>query len=53
MPTPARTEAVIFDWAGTTVDFGSCAPIFVLAEAFQRVFGFRISVEEARRIAVR
>jgi hypothetical protein len=22
-------QAVIFDWAGTTVDYGSCAPVAV------------------------
>lgn len=40
-------EAVIMDWAGTTVDFGSMAPI----RAFQRLFadeGVPISEEEAR-----
>ncbi len=39
--------AIIFDWAGTTVDFGSCAPIL----AFQRLFldqGVEIEVSEAR-----
>ncbi|MBA4501214.1 phosphonoacetaldehyde hydrolase [Marinobacterium marinum] len=40
-------EAVIMDWAGTTVDFGSMAPIC----AFQRLFaeeGLPISEAEAR-----
>ncbi|MET3999352.1 phosphonoacetaldehyde hydrolase [Marinobacterium sp. MBR-109] len=40
-------EAVIMDWAGTTVDFGSMAPI----RAFQRLFadeGVPISEAEAR-----
>ncbi len=40
-------EAVIMDWAGTTVDFGSMAPI----HAFQRLFadeGVPISAAEAR-----
>jgi len=40
-------EAVIMDWAGTTVDFGSMAPI----RAFQRLFaeeGLPISEAEAR-----
>ena len=27
-------EAVIFDWAGTTVDYGSMSPILAFAEAF-------------------
>jgi phosphonoacetaldehyde hydrolase len=37
MPAVSRTTLVIFDWAGTTVDFGSCAP----ARAFQNVFAER------------
>lgn len=34
MNPSADIQLVIFDWAGTTVDFGSCAP----AAAFTRVF---------------
>ena len=30
-----RYDAVIFDWAGTTVDYGSFAPVQAFAEAFQ------------------
>jgi phosphonoacetaldehyde hydrolase len=40
-------RAVIFDWAGTVIDFGSQAPM----EAFVRLFaqeGIAISVKEAR-----
>lgn len=40
-------QAVIFDWAGTTVDFGSLAPV----EAFTRLFaqhGVHLSLDEAR-----
>ncbi len=40
--------AVIFDWAGTVVDFGSRAPMGVFVETFKR-FGVDISVEEARQ----
>lgn len=29
-------KAVILDWAGTTVDHGSCAPAFVFQEIFRR-----------------
>ena len=29
-----KIEAVIFDWAGTTVDFGSTAPVQAFIEAF-------------------
>ncbi len=43
-----RLAAVIFDWAGTTVDFGSRAPMGVFVEVFRR-FGVAITVEQARR----
>jgi phosphonoacetaldehyde hydrolase len=42
-----RLGAVVFDWAGTTVDFGSRAPMGVFVEAFAR-FGIEVTVEEAR-----
>ncbi|MEK8031462.1 phosphonoacetaldehyde hydrolase [Ideonella sp. DXS29W] len=41
-------QAVIFDWAGTLVDFGSFAPTQVLIDAFKG-FGIDISMEEARQ----
>ncbi|MBR9829276.1 MAG: phosphonoacetaldehyde hydrolase [Oceanospirillales bacterium] len=41
-------EAVIFDWAGTTVDFGSFAPTTIFVEAFRTTFDFDISLAEAR-----
>jgi phosphonoacetaldehyde hydrolase len=40
-------QAVIFDWAGTVVDYGSFAPTQVLIEAFDG-FGVQVSLEEAR-----
>ncbi len=40
-------KAVILDWAGTTVDFGSSAPVAVLLEIFERR-GVPITTEEAR-----
>lgn len=40
-------KAVVFDWAGTMIDFGSRAPMGVFVEAFQR-FGVAVSIEEAR-----
>jgi phosphonoacetaldehyde hydrolase len=40
-------RAVIFDWAGTTVDFGSRAPMGAFVEVFAR-FGVTISIPEAR-----
>lgn len=43
-----RLEAVIFDWAGTTVDFGSVAPVRAITELFGRE-GVPISDADARR----
>ena len=43
-----KIEAVIFDWAGTVVDYGSFAPV----EAFRRAFaeaGVQPTTEEIRR----
>jgi phosphonoacetaldehyde hydrolase len=42
-----RLKAVVFDWAGTMVDFGSRAPMGVMVEVF-RNFGVEISLAEAR-----
>lgn len=42
-----RLEAVIFDWAGTLVDFGSFAPTRVFVDAFAE-FGLSITLDEAR-----
>jgi phosphonoacetaldehyde hydrolase len=41
-------RAVIFDWAGTTVDYGSMAPVDAFIELFGR-HGMRVTAEEARR----
>jgi phosphonoacetaldehyde hydrolase len=43
-----RLEAVIFDWAGTTVDHGSLAPVRALTEVFRRR-GMTVSDADARR----
>ncbi len=43
-----RIKAVVFDWAGTMVDFGSRAPMGVFVKAFAE-FGVTVSVEDARR----
>ena len=40
-------QAVIFDWAGTLVDFGSLAPTQIFVEAFAS-FGIPISLAQAR-----
>jgi phosphonoacetaldehyde hydrolase len=41
-------KAVVFDWAGTIVDFGSRAPMGAFVEVF-RSFGVDITIEEARQ----
>ncbi|MEM8651334.1 MAG: phosphonoacetaldehyde hydrolase [Pseudomonadota bacterium] len=40
-------KAVVFDWAGTMVDFGSFAPMNAFVEVFAE-FGMAISIEQAR-----
>lgn len=40
-------EAVLLDWAGTTMDFGCVAPAVVFVEVFRRL-GVPITMEEAR-----
>jgi len=42
-----HVKAVIFDWAGTIVDYGSLAPMGAFVETFAE-FGVAISIEEAR-----
>lgn len=42
-----KIETVIFDWAGTTVDYGSFAPVQAFVEAFQ-AFGITPTPEEVR-----
>ncbi|SCK28352.1 phosphonoacetaldehyde hydrolase [Vogesella sp. LIG4] len=42
-----QLEAVIFDWAGTVVDFGSFAPTQVLLDVFAAI-GVPVSMAEAR-----
>jgi len=41
-------KMVIFDWAGTTVDYGCYAPAVVFIEVFKR-YGVKITMEQARR----
>ena len=43
----SQIVAVIFDWAGTLVDYGSRAPMGAFVETFAE-FGVEITVEEAR-----
>lgn len=42
-----RIQAVLLDWAGTTMDYGCMAPAVVFVEVFKRR-GVPISMEEAR-----
>lgn len=44
---PSQVQAVVLDWAGTVVDFGSFAPTQIFVEAFAE-FGVAVSLEEAR-----
>lgn len=44
----SQINAVILDWAGTTVDFGSFAPTQIFVEAFKQTFNIDISLAEAR-----
>jgi phosphonoacetaldehyde hydrolase len=40
-------KAVVLDWAGTTVDFGSRAPVLAVMEAFRRA-EISVTLEQAR-----
>lgn len=42
-----KIEGVIFDWAGTTVDFGCFAPVNVFINIFKNA-GIDVTMEEAR-----
>lgn len=41
-------KAVIFDWAGTTIDFGSFAPMGAFVETFAK-FGVEVTIADARK----
>ena len=41
-------EGIIFDWAGTTVDYGCFAPVRAFCEVFAQ-FGLQVTMEEVRR----
>ncbi|MEY8688552.1 MAG: phosphonoacetaldehyde hydrolase [Leptothrix sp. (in: b-proteobacteria)] len=45
--SPSALRAVVFDWAGTIVDFGSCAPMGAFVRLFER-FGIDLRIDEAR-----
>ncbi|MDZ4763947.1 MAG: phosphonoacetaldehyde hydrolase [Chloroflexota bacterium] len=46
--TMGKIQGVIFDWAGTTIDYGSFAPTMVFIDGF-RAFGIDITMAEARQ----
>ena len=48
MKQPKQIKAVIFDWAGTMIDFGSCAPASIFKKVFDQ-YGVPVSSEQARR----
>lgn len=43
-----KYEGIIFDWAGTTVDYGCMAPVRAFDEAFKS-FGIEPTMEEIRK----
>ena len=43
----SKVEGVIFDWAGTTVDFGCFAPVNVFIDIFKNA-GIEVTMAEAR-----
>ena len=43
-----KYEAVIFDWAGTTVDYGCFAPVQAFMEIFKE-YGITPTMEETRK----
>lgn len=43
-----KIEAVIFDWAGTTVDYRCFAPVQAFIEVFKE-FGMEVTMEETRK----
>lgn len=43
-----KFEAVIFDWAGTTIDYGCFAPVQAFIELFHN-YGIDVTMEETRK----
>jgi len=43
----SKFKAVVFDWAGTMIDFGSFAPMGVFVKAFES-FGISVTIAQAR-----
>ena len=45
--THHQLTAVVFDWAGTILDFGSCAPMGAFVRLFEQ-YGITLTIDEAR-----
>jgi phosphonoacetaldehyde hydrolase len=43
-----QLEALILDWAGTVVDFGSFAPTQIFVDAFKQAYDFDLNLAQAR-----
>lgn len=43
-----KYDGIIFDWAGTTVDYGSFAPVKAFIEAFEK-FQINLTLDEVRK----
>ncbi len=44
----SKFKAVVFDWAGTVIDFGSFAPMGAFVETFAK-FGVEVTIADARK----
>ena len=49
--TPTSLSAIVFDWAGTILDFGSCAPMGALVRLFEK-FGVNDEPQNRKRAAL-
>ncbi len=47
-PYCGTIKLVVLDWAGTTLDYGCCAPAMAFIQVFQRR-GVQISMQQARQ----
>lgn len=47
MKNKHKISAVVFDWAGTIIDFGSCAPMGAFVKLFDK-FDIQLTIEQAR-----
>jgi len=43
-----RLQGVVVDWAGTIVDYGSCAPVVAISRAYA-LFDAAVEAHEVRR----